>query len=170
MRIPLSRCAVRDWRLADRGPVAALANNPKIAANLRDAFPSPYTVAHADEFLAIATAEAPTTRWAIEIDGAVAGGIGVMRLGDVERVSAEIGYWLGEPYWGRGVMTEVVRAVTDHAFATFALTRIYAVPLATNVASHRVLEKAGYALEGRMRRSAIKHGEVVDQLLYADVR
>ena len=85
-------------------------------------------------------------------------------------ISAELGYWLGEPYWGRGVMTEAVRAFTDWSFARFALHRIYAVPYATNPASARVLEKAGFTCEGRMRRSVIKLGQVLDQLLYADVR
>jgi ribosomal-protein-alanine N-acetyltransferase len=88
----------------------------------------------------------------------------------VERISAELGYWLGETYWGRGVMTEAVRAFTDWGIATFSLTRIYALPYATNLASVRVLEKAGFVYEGRLRRSAIKRGQVLDQLVYADVR
>jgi len=81
-----------------------------------------------------------------------------------------LGYWLGEAYWGRGVMTHAVRAVADWGFATFSLTRIYALPFATSVASTRVLEKAGFMCEGRLRRSVIKRGEVLDQLVYADVR
>ena len=170
MRIELGSCAVRDWRLDDREPLARLADNPRIAANLRDAFPSPYALADADRFLAMATGRDPRAHWAIEVDGAAAGGIGIMPHTDVERLTAEIGYWLGEPYWGRGVVTAALRAVTEHALAAFGLTRIFAVPFATNAASHRVLEKAGYVLEGVMRRSAIKHGEIVDQRLYAYVR
>ena len=88
----------------------------------------------------------------------------------VIRISAEIGYWLGEPYWGRGVMTEAVRAVTDWGFAERSLLRIYALPYVTSLASIRVLEKAGYVYEGRLRRSVIKLGKVLVQLVYADVR
>jgi ribosomal-protein-alanine N-acetyltransferase len=86
---------------------------------------------------------------------------------DVERVSAEIGYWLGQPYWGRGIMSAAVRGATVYAMQKFALTRIYALPFATNTASARVLEKAGYTLEGRLRRSGIKEDVVMDQLMYA---
>ena len=86
---------------------------------------------------------------------------------DVERVSAEIGYWLGEPFWGRGIVTEALIAVTRYAIATHGLTRVFAVPFASNTASCRVLEKAGYVLEGRLRRSAIKDGQIIDQLQYA---
>ena len=89
---------------------------------------------------------------------------------DVERTSAEIGYWLGEGVWGRGIASAAVRAVSEHAFAAYGLTRLFAVPYARNAASARVLEKAGYVLEGRLRRSAIKDGVVLDQLLYALVR
>ena len=104
------------------------------------------------------------------MDGAAAGGNGLEVLGDIERVSAEIGYWLGRACWTRGVMTEAVRAVTLEAFRRFDLTRIFAVPFADNRASIRVLEKAGYALEGRMPQSAIKDGRVRDQLMYGAYR
>jgi RimJ/RimL family protein N-acetyltransferase len=141
-----------------------------VAAKLRDAFPSPYSLEDADRFLAFATSRTPPTSLAIEVDGQAVGGIGLRMREDVERLSAEIGYWLGEPYWGRGVMTEVVRAVTDWSFAELGLIRIYALPYATSLASVRVLEKAGFVYEGRLRRSVIKLGEVLDQLVYADVR
>ena len=95
------------------------------------------------------------------------GGIGFQLLGDVERVSAEIGYWLGEPFWGRGIATEALVAVTRHAVAAHGLTRLYAVPFAWNAASCRVLEKAGYTLEARLRRSAMKDGRITDQMQYA---
>src|SRR5207247_5429960 len=95
------------------------------------------------------------------------GGIGFQLQGDVERVSAEIGYWLGEPFWGRGIVTDALVALTEFAIATHGLTRVYAIPFASNQASCRVLEKAGYVLEGRLRRSAVKDGRIVDQLQYA---
>jgi len=103
----------------------------------------------------------------MEVDGEAAGGIGIELPTDVERVSAEIGYWLGESVWGRGIVTEALQAVTAQAFQQFDLTRIYALPFADNRASVRVLEKAGYMLEGHLRRSAIKDGTIRDQLLYA---
>ena len=105
--------------------------------------------------------------WAIEVNGEAAGGIGIELHTDVERVSAEIGYWLGEAVWGRGIATEALRGVTEEAFRRYDLTRIYAVPFAEHLASIRVLEKAGYVREGVMRQSAIKDGKVRDQALYA---
>jgi RimJ/RimL family protein N-acetyltransferase len=89
---------------------------------------------------------------------------------DIERIGAEIGYWLGEAYWGRGIMTDVVRLTTDYAFTELGLERVFAVPFTTNVASCRVLEKAGYLREGTLRRSAIKDGRILDQFIYAKVR
>lgn len=134
---------------------------------LRDRFPFPYELEHARTFVSWVTSQPSPTVWAIEVDGEAVGGIGVELHTDVERVSAEIGYWLGEPLWGRGIATEALSAVTAEAFVRFELTRIYAVPFADHAASVRVLEKAGYTLEGRLRQSAVKDGKIRDQLLYA---
>jgi RimJ/RimL family protein N-acetyltransferase len=109
----------------------------------------------------------PETMFAIAVDDEAVGGIGFTVLTDVERVSAEIGYWLGELYWGRGFVTEALVAITRYAIDTCGLTRVYALPFASNRASCRVLEKAGYTLEARLRRSAIKDGQIVDQLQYS---
>ena len=108
--------------------------------------------------------------WAIEVDGEAAGGIGIELHTDVERVSAEIGYWLGQSAWGRGIATEALIAVTAKRSSRFDLTRLYAVPFADHVASVRVLEKAGYVREGHLRQSAIKDGTIRDQLLFAAYR
>ena len=170
MTLELSRSVLRPWAPSDRDALASHANNPRVAANLRDAFPSPYTREDAERFLARVSEQTPRTFLAIEVDGETTGGIGLKLHSDVERISAELGYWLGEPHWGRGVMTEAVRAFTDWSFATFPLTRIFAVPYETSLASVRVLEKAGFVYEGRLRKSAIKLGQVLDQLVYADVR
>jgi len=118
-------------------------------------------------FLKMVTERTPETMFAIAVDGEAVGGIGFVLHPDVERVSAEIGYWLAEPFWGRGIVTQALAAVTAHAIETHGLTRIYAVPFAWNAASCRVLEKAGYVLEGRLRKSAIKDGKLTDQLQYA---
>jgi RimJ/RimL family protein N-acetyltransferase len=149
--------------------VASHANNRRIWRNLRDAFPHPYGLEDAKAFLQMAIAKVPETFFAIEVDGRAVGGIGFMLHGDVERVSAEIGYWLGEAYWGRGIVSEAVRAVTQYAVEAHGLTRVFAVPFEWNNASFRVLEKAGYTAEARLRRSAVKDGRVVDQVLYAYV-
>ena len=147
--------------------MVAHANNRNIWINLRDRFPHPYTVRDGRAFLKHTIGQRPETAFAIAVNGEAVGGIGFQVMRDVERVSAEIGYWLGEPFWGRGISTEALIAVTRYAIETHGLTRIYAVPFAWNGASCRVLEKAGYVLEGRLRRSAIKDGQVTDQLQYA---
>lgn len=165
----LALCAVRSWQGSDAESLAIHANNRKVWINLRDRFPHPYTRTDAEEFIRIARAEEPETKYAIEVGGGAVGGIGFTLHPDVERVSAEIGYWLGEPFWGRGIATEAVQAVTAAAVERHGLTRVYAVPFEWSAASFRVLEKAGYVREARMRRSAIKDGRVVDQILYAYV-
>jgi RimJ/RimL family protein N-acetyltransferase len=166
MRIDCGVCTIRPWQRGDETALARHANSQEIWLNLRDQFPSPYTLDHAHAWVESACAENPPTHFAIVLDEAV-GGVGFALQGDIARVSAEIGYWLGTSHWNKGVMTAAVRAVTEYAFAQFSLTRVFAVPYATNVASHRVLEKVGYVREGVLRRSASKNGQVLDQVVYA---
>jgi RimJ/RimL family protein N-acetyltransferase len=171
MLIELRECTVRDWRQDDAASLAHHANDRRIWVNLRDAFPHPYTIADATAFLATAAAMRPRTWFAVVVNGEAVGGIGYTLHGDVERVSAEIGYWLGTAFWGRGIMTAALRAVTAHAFQEHPeLRRIYAVPYMTSTTSVHILEKVGYRLEGRMRQSAIKDGCVLDQFMYAILR
>jgi len=167
VQLVLPHCAVRSWRPDDLGSLVANADNRNIWLNLRDRFPSPYTRRAGREFIRQAMNQRPETMFAIAVDDEAVGGIGFTVLTDVERVSAEIGYWLGEPFWGRGIITEALVAVTRYAVDTNGLTRVYALPFAYNKASCRVLEKAGYTLEALLRRSAIKDGHIVDQLQYA---
>ena len=167
MQVVLPHCSVRSWRPDDLGSLVANANNRNIWLNLRDRFPSPYTRRAGREFIRLARSLQPETMFAIAVDDQAVGGIGFTVLTDVERVSAEIGYWLGESYWGRGIVTEALVAVTQYAIDACRLTRIYALPFASNTASCRVLEKAGYTLEGHLRRSAIKDGHIVDQMQYS---
>jgi RimJ/RimL family protein N-acetyltransferase len=167
MQLTLAICQVRSWRATDAQSLAAHANNRRVWINLRDGFPHPYGLADARAFIKSAQKRVPETNFAIVVENVAVGGIGFRLHDDVERVAAEIGYWLGEAYWGRGIMTQALAAVTGYAMREHDLTRLYAVPFAWNDASVRVLEKAGYVCEGRMRRSAIKDGQVVDQLLYA---
>jgi ribosomal-protein-alanine N-acetyltransferase len=167
MNLKLQTCEIRSWRSSDLEPLVMYANNRNVWLNLRDRFPHPYTRRDGQAFLKYTREQQPETAFAIVVNGEAAGGIGFQLQGDVERVSAEIGYWLGEPFWGRGISTEALVALTGYAIATHGLTRVFAVPFAWNIASCRVLEKAGYVLEGRLRRSAIKDGSVTDQLQYA---
>jgi RimJ/RimL family protein N-acetyltransferase len=167
--LALKACELRSWRSSDLESLVRYANNRNIWINLRDRFPHPYTSRDGREFLKYARAQRPEVAFAIAVHDEAVGGIGFQLQDDVERVSAEIGYWLGEPFWGRGIATEALIALTKHAIATYGLTRIYALPFAWNAASCRVLEKAGYTLEARLRRSAVKDGRVTDQVQYAFV-
>jgi len=167
MLLQLKTCEIRSWRTGDLDSLVRYADNRNIWINLRDRFPHPYTARDGQAFLKHTRTQHPETAFAIAVTGEAAGGIGFQLQGDVERVSAEIGYWLGEPFWGRGITTEALGALTEYAIATHGLTRVYAIPFASNQASCRVLEKAGYVLEGRLRRSAVKDGRVTDQLQYA---
>jgi RimJ/RimL family protein N-acetyltransferase len=156
--------------VADAESLQRHANNREVSIQLRDRFPYPYTIDHARTFVSWVTNQEAPTVWAIEVDGEAAGGIGIELHTDVERVSAEIGYWLGKAVWGRGIATEALIAVTTEVFTRFDLTRLYAVPFADHVASVRVLEKAGYVREGHLRQSAVKDGIIRDQLLLAAYR
>jgi RimJ/RimL family protein N-acetyltransferase len=167
VQFALKTCVVRSWRTSDADSLARHANNRKIWINLRDAFPHPYTPRDARDFIRSVLQRTPETLFAIAVNDEAVGGIGFVLHPDVERVSAEIGYWLAEPFWGRGIVTDALVAMTGHAVEAHALTRIYAVPFAWNTASCRVLEKAGYVLEARLRHSAIKDGQLIDQMQYA---
>jgi [ribosomal protein S5]-alanine N-acetyltransferase len=169
MRLQLTTCEIRSWKPSDVDSLTTHANNRKIWMNLRDAFPHPYTKRDARDFIRAMHDRDPETTFALVVDGEAVGSIGFVLRPDVERVSAEIGYWLAEPLWGRGIATEALGALTKYAVETHGLTRIYAVPFAWNAPSCRVLEKAGYVLEARLRRSAIKDGRITDQLQYAFV-
>lgn len=167
MGIDCGPCLLRSWRPGDEESLCRHANDRGVWINLRDGFPHPYTPADAQYWVEFASTHKNRTALAIDVNGEAVGGIGLVLHDDIERVSGEIGYWLGREFWDRGVTSAAVRGFSLYAFEEFDLTRIFAVPFARNGASSRVLEKAGYRLEGVMRRSAIKDGEILDQLLYA---
>lgn len=164
------KCVVRTFRPEDAASIARNGNNRTIWRNLRDRFPHPYTEDDAVGYIKFILAKNPYHSLAIEVEGQAVGGLSLRVGQDIERLSAEIGYWIGEPYWGRGIMTDAVDLLTDYAFGALSLERVFAVPFATNLPSCRVLEKVGYVREGLMRRSAIKDGQILDQYLYAKVR
>jgi RimJ/RimL family protein N-acetyltransferase len=170
VKLTLRTCTVRSWEWRDRDAIVRHANNRKVSLNLRDRFPYPYTLSDARNWLDMVVGSKPETNFAIDVAGEAVGGIGFTVQHDVGRRSAEIGYWLGEAFWGRGIATEALVAVTEHAFANYDICRLYAHVFDWNGASARVLEKAGYECEGRLKKSVTKNGETIDQLMYAMIR
>ena len=161
---------IRSWQMDDAQAIVKYANNKKIWRNLRDAFPHPYTLSDAEDFLNKVTVQEPECVFAISTKAEAIGGIGMVIGEDVHRYAAELGYWLAEPFWNQGIMTHAVKLITEYAFMNLNLYRIYAEPYEGNDASVRVLEKAGFQYEGRLRTSAYKDGKLLDQLLYAKVK
>ncbi|MDR2885418.1 MAG: GNAT family N-acetyltransferase [Rikenellaceae bacterium] len=165
---PVIECegfTLRPWRMEDCESLAHHANNVQIYNNVRDHFPHPYTAADAVQFITMVQA-APGHTFAIEVGGQAVGGVGIVPGTDIERVSAEVGYWLGEEYWGHGIVTAATRALCDYVFANTEIVRLWAGVFAHNRASMRVLEKAGFTHLTTMRRAAIKNGVIIDLEYY----
>ncbi|MBC8570342.1 GNAT family N-acetyltransferase [Zongyangia hominis] len=161
--------SLRPWLLTDVPSVLKYADNEKIAANLRDVFPHPYTEADAVGYVSscIGAGEERQLTRAIVVGGEAVGSIGIFLQEDVYRKSGELGYWLAEPFWGKGVMTRAIRRLCGEAFARYDIVRIYAEPYASNMGSRRALEKAGFTLEGVLRQSVYKRGRLLDSCIYS---
>ncbi len=170
MKIDIAPWQVRSLRPDDAEALARYANNRGVWRNLNDGFPHPYTMGDARAWIALAQAERPEQNFALASRSELIGGIGMKLRDDVFRRSAEIGYWLGEPFWGQGIATAALRALTEWAFTEFDLVRIEARVFEWNPASCRVLEKAGYVREARMQQAVVKDGRLIDQFLYATLR
>ncbi len=170
MVIKLQKSILRPWRVGDEDSLVENANNRNVWRNLRDIFPHPYTRKDADNWIALAGSQDPVINFAIEVAGLAVGGVGLKLREDVDRRSAEIGYWLGECYWRRGIVSEALAAVTEYAFASFDICRLEAGVFDWNPASAHLLEKVGYVLEGRLRSAITKDGQTIDELVYAMVR
>lgn len=170
MKIEFDNYMIRDWVIEDVQSLAKYANNRKIWINMRDRFAHPYEVTDAENFIQNALNLTPKTMFAISNNMEAIGSIGLHIKKDVHRFTAEMGYWLGEPFWSKGIMTEVLKRFTKCAFENFKLHRIYAEPYATNHASMRVLEKVGFEREGVLRANVYKDGRVLDQVLYAKIK
>ncbi|MDQ4140747.1 MAG: GNAT family N-acetyltransferase [Bacteroidota bacterium] len=170
MRLTLINSTIRNWQPGDELALAKHANNSNIWINLRNSFPYPYTLQDAQTWILVANAVEPITNFALEVNGEAVGGIGLILQPDVYSKSAEVGYWLSEMYWNRGIISEALKAITDYGFATFQLERIYAAVFDWNVKSARVLEKAGYQFEGKLQKSVFKDGKLIDSLLYAALK
>ena len=157
---------LRPWKSSDVDSLVKHANNKKISDNLRDAFPYPYTTKDAEEYIALVDVT-PPLKLAIEVEGEACGGIGVHRLSDIHRKNAELGYWLSERHWGKGIMTQAVQEIVVYSFKQLDIERIFAIPFGKNIASHKVLEKAGFQLEAKLKDTIYKHGEFHDEYIYA---
>ena len=167
MRIDCGVCTLRPFDPADAAAITPLLNDRDVWLNLSDRIPYPYLLEHGEEFVRVARAKTPPVNFAICVDGRVVGSIGIVPGEGISRVSAEVGYWLGKPYWRRGIATAALKSITPYAVEHFDLTRVFANVFAHNSGSIRILEKAGYVREGSMKHSSIKDGVIQDEYLYA---
>jgi RimJ/RimL family protein N-acetyltransferase len=168
--IDLPGSPLRLFRPGDLSALVRHANDHQVWRFLRDRFPHPYTPIDGDAWLKHVAGQSPPLNFAIEEDGEAVGGIGLIPGTDVDRASAEVGYWLGRAVWGRGLATRAVRALTVWTFATFDVMRLFATLFSFNPVSVRVLEKAGWRREGVLRNAVVKEGRIADLLVYGITR
>ena len=170
MQLETGEVVLRPYRRDDREQLRRIADNPNVARFLEDTFPSPYTMESADEWIALTLSETRRCNFAVERRGELIGGIGLIPLAGVHSGTANFGYWLGEPYWGRGLASAAVSAILPYAFGELLFIRLQALVFSNNPASMRVLERNGFAREGVMRNHVRKNGVVQDAVLYAKLR
>ncbi|MBQ4546266.1 MAG: GNAT family N-acetyltransferase [Oscillospiraceae bacterium] len=165
-------CKIRRWELSDARDLATALSNKKIQDNLRDGLPYPYTEQDGKEFISamLAANESDTFAFAITVNGKAIGSIGAFRQTNIHNKTAELGYYIAEEYWGKGIMTEAVKQLCDYVFSHTDIIRIYAEPFAYNIGSCRVLEKAGFQYEGTLRSNALKNGNVLDMKMYSKLK
>lgn len=165
-------CTIREWRLEDKNGLAAMLNNKNILNNLRDGLPYPYTEKDAEEYITamLSADKTKTFAFAIVANDKVIGSIGVFRCDNIHSRTAEMGYYIGESYWGKGLGTSAVKQTCQYVFEHTDIIRIFAEPFAYNTASCRVLEKAGFQLEGILRSNAVKNGNVLDMKMYSYIK
>ena len=165
-------CRIRKWELSDAKDLAAALSNTKIQDNLRDGLPYPYTEQDGIDYISamLSADENDTFAFAITVEEKVIGSIGVFRQGNIHRQTAEVGYYIAEEYWGKGIMTEAIKQACKYVFDKSDIIRIYAEPFAYNAASCRVLEKAGFQYKGTLRKNAVKNGKIIDMKMYSLLR
>lgn len=161
---------LRDWKMSDAKSMTKHANNFNIAKWLTDEFPHPYSEEDGKKYIEFVTNNTDAKVFAIEIDGEAVGSIGIFPQAGIHCKSAEIGYWLSENYWGKGIMTRAIKEIVDYGFSRFDIVRIFARPFATNKGSKRVLEKAGFKLEAQLEKSLYKNGTYLDECIYVIFR
>ena len=162
-------CKIRKWLLSDAADLSVAISNKKVQDNLRDGIPYPYTVQDGINFISamLSADENDTFAFAITVDEKAIGSIGVFRQGNIHRQTAELGYYIAEEYWGKGIMTEAIKQICQYVFRKSDIIRIYAEPFAYNIASCKALEKAGFQYEGTLRNNAVKNGKVIDMKMYS---
>ena len=165
-------CKIRKWKLTDAKDIAVALSNKKIQDNLRDGLPYPYSEQDGIDFISsmLSANEDETFAFAITLDDKVIGSIGVFRQQNIHRQTAEMGYYIAEEYWGKGIMTDAVKQICNYVFKNSDILRIYAEPFAYNIGSCRVLEKTGFRYEGTLRNNAVKNGKVIDMKMYSLLR
>lgn len=171
MEIKLQRSTLTEWRESYADSLAEQANNPKIAQYLRDVFPSPYTKEDAKAWIQFNQANTqPILNFAIVVKGTCIGAFGLIPQTDIHRCNIEIGYWIGEAYWGQGIVSEVVRFMIKYTFEQFDVARIYAGVFEGNIGSQAVLKKAGFTFESTIPKGVIKNGVLLDEHIYSILR
>ena len=162
-------CKIRKWKRSDAKDLAIALSNKRIQDNLRDGLPYPYTEQDGADYISamLSADENEVFSFAVTVDGRAVGSIGVFRRENIHRQTAELGYYLAEEYWGKGIMTEAVTQVCKYVFEKSDVIRIYAEPFAYNAPSCRVLEKAGFQYEGTLRSNAVKNGKILDMKMYS---
>ena len=172
MQKNIMNCKIRKWKLTDAKNIAVALSNKKIQDNLRDGLPYPYTEQDGIDFISsmLSANEDETFAFAITLDDKAIGSIAVFRQQNIHRQTAEMGYYIAEEYWGKGIMTDAVKQICEYVFKNSDILRIYAEPFAYNAGSCRVLEKAGFQYEGTLRNNAVKNGKVIDMKMYSLLR
>ncbi|GHU82687.1 N-acetyltransferase [Clostridia bacterium] len=164
--------ALREWKRSDAADLVAAINNKKVLDNLRDGIPFPYSLADAEDFIGTMLGTEKDSQWAfaITLDDKAIGSIGAFRQANIHSRTAEMGYYIAEPYWGQGVATAAIKMLCEYVFENTDIIRIFAEPFAYNAASCRVLEKAGFQFEGTLRKNAVKNGNIVDMKMYSNLK
>lgn len=158
---------LRPWEISDTNNLVLYANNENIARFMTNQFPHPFTLEHAQAFINNATQHQPTKIFAITVNNQAVGGIGIHPQADIYCNNAELGYWLAQPFWGQGIATKAIKQMVDYGFKTFNINRIYARPYGNNIASQKVLQKAGFMLEATLQNTILKNEVLLDELIYA---
>jgi [ribosomal protein S5]-alanine N-acetyltransferase len=170
MMLENENITLRPFQQSDAAQIATLCNNKNVSDNLRDMIPFPYQLSDAEFFIGLCQQENPQTTFAIVADGTVVGCVGLVLQSDIYRLNAELGYWIGEPYWGKGIATKAVSLLVEYGFGQLGLERIYSGVFQTNKASQRVLEKAGFKLDCVFERSVVKNGQILNECRYSKLK
>ncbi|MCC6815932.1 MAG: GNAT family N-acetyltransferase [Saprospiraceae bacterium] len=163
----MNRIELNKWTDLDLSDLVLHGNNPNIAKFLMNRFPFPYTLEEGQKFIQSVSVQIPTQIFCIRLEQKAIGAIGVHPQNDIYQKNAELGYWLSEKYWGRGIITEAITQIIEYSFSTFDINRLFARPFGSNIASQKVLEKCGFLLEAKLHSTIFKNNQYEDELIYA---